>query len=69
MLRELAGLGIGFPKLPSKKDVKELRRQVAHDRLEVIESERSDSEAGPGAAGATGGDDRTIEEGRDQPGT
>lgn len=62
------GIGIGFPKFPSKKDVKELRRRVAHDRLEAINSERSNSEAGSGAAGAAGGDHRAAKEGGDQPG-
>lgn len=63
------GIGISFPVQPTKKEIKELRRQVAHDRLEVIKGERSDSEAGPGPAGSTGGNDRTAKEGGDQPGT
>lgn len=62
------GIGISFPVQPTKKDIKELRRQVAHDRLEVIKGERSDSEAGPGTARSAGGDDRATEEGGDQPG-
>jgi len=63
------GVGIGFPVRPSKKDVKELRRQVAHDRLEVIKGERSDSKVGPGATRTAGSKDRATEKGGDQPGT
>jgi len=63
------GIGIGFPVEPTKKDIKKLRRQVAHDRLEVIEGEWSDSEVGSGSARPAGGDDRTTEEGGNKPGT
>ncbi len=30
------GIGIGFPIKPTKEDIKKLKREVAHDRFEVV---------------------------------
>jgi hypothetical protein len=33
------GIDISFPKLPTKEDVKKLRKEVAKDRFAVLEGE------------------------------
>lgn len=63
------GMGISFPSEPTKKDIKELRRQVAHDRLEVINGEWSDSAAGSGATRSTSNNDRASKESGGESGT
>lgn len=35
------GIGIGFPIEPTKEDVKKLKRELAHDRFEVISGGKS----------------------------
>ncbi|MBO8169337.1 MAG: hypothetical protein H0Z35_09170 [Thermoanaerobacteraceae bacterium] len=37
------GIGISFPKLPTKKDVKDLRKQVAHDMFGVVDGGKAKS--------------------------
>lgn len=45
------GEGISFPVYPTKKDIKELRKQVAHDRFEVVDGGQAKDEPAADRAG------------------
>lgn len=38
------GIGISFPMKPTKEDIKKLKRELAHDMLEVMKGGKAKSE-------------------------